>query len=135
MLGKFVAGVIGGFIVSFFAGNVITFVGGSKGGAAAVGLIVWGVAIVAVLKSPRAAKAWRWMFGISGALSFCISAAIIVRSLSLLNTSPGAIEGIAGIAVTGCTVPIFFLLGLAFLVIAALIGRDKQVVEGRGGKR
>ena len=42
MLGKIVAGVIGGFIVSFFAGNVITLVGGSKGGAAAVGLIVWG---------------------------------------------------------------------------------------------
>ena len=52
MLGKIVAGVIGGFIVSFFAGNVITLVGGSKGGAAAVGLIVWGVAIVAALKSP-----------------------------------------------------------------------------------
>ncbi len=122
MFGKIVAGVIGGFIVAFLASNVISLVSDSKGAAAAVLLFTWIAALVIALRTPRTGKTWRWLLVVSAALSFVVPLATLVRTT---HETTGAGKA-GGLIATGIFGVVFFLLGLAFLVIGVLVGRDKQ---------
>lgn len=124
MIWKIVAGVVGGFIVAFLASNIVSLVFGSKGAATAALLVSWALAIVVALKSPRGAKAWRWLLVTSAALSFVVPLATLISTTK--ETEGAAVAG--GLIATGFFGVVFFLLGLAFLVIGLLVGRDKQVI-------
>ncbi len=129
MFGKIVAGVIGGFIVAFLASNVVSLVSDSKGAGAVALLVSWIVAFVIALKTPRGSKAWRWLLVTSAALSFVVPLSTFIRTT---NETTGTGK-LGGLVATGFFSVVFFLLGLAFLVIGLLVGRDKQVVVAKNG--
>lgn len=124
MIAKIIAGFIGGFVVAFLVGNLINLGFNSTQTAAVAFLLAWATAVVGALRAPRGAKAWRWLLIVSGALTFLMPLALLIFS-----TRPA--EGgrvVAGLLVTGLIWPVFLLVGLAFLVIGFLIGRDKQPI-------
>ncbi len=129
MFWKVVAGIVGGFVVAAFAGNIVNLVSASKGTSVIALLLSWAVAIVGAVKASRAAKAWRWLLVTSAALSFVVPIATLIRTT---NETTGTGK-LGGLVATGFFSVVFFLLGLAFLVIGLLIGRDKQVVVAKKG--
>ena len=132
MFGKIVAGIIGGFIVACIAINIVNLAFYSNEANAVVFLVSWMVAIVIALKSSRSARAWRCFLFISAALLFTTPLATFIRTTK--ETEGIAIVG--GLFATGIFSIIFPLLGIAFLIIGLLVGRDKEVVvikEGQPG--
>ena len=124
MIGRIVAGVIGGFIVAFLTSNITTLITTSKSTASLMFLFAWGLSIFFALKSQRAARAWRWLLVSSASLSFFVPLATLIWTA---KAKDGA-EVIGGLVATGFLGVVFFLVGLAFLVIGLLIGRDKHIV-------
>ena len=124
MFGKIIAGVIGGFIVAFLASNIVILAFGSEGASVVVLLVSWVVAIVIALKSSRGVKLWRWFLFISAALLFTTPLASFIRTTK--ETEGLAVAG--GLFATGIFSVVFPLLGIAFLIIGLLVGRDKQVI-------
>ena len=137
---KVVAGIFGGLVVAFLAmtlvglamaGGASTKPGGGGGGAAF--LLAWVASIAIAVMAPRAAKAWRRLLLTAAVLSFMLPLAGLVFTGSFLaNHTTGGAEA-AGAAIGGGLVSGFlgfvgFFLGVVFLLIGLLVGRDKQVV-------
>ncbi len=129
MFNKIVAGLLGGFIVSALAGNVVNLFTASTNASVIVFLVSWMLAIIISLKSSRGAKAWRWMLVASSALSFVVPLAALI----LTTKETDGAEFIGGLVATGFFGIVFFLLGLAFLVLGLLIGRNTLVVIVKEG--
>jgi hypothetical protein len=121
MFWKVVAGIVGGLIVAALAGNIVNLVSSSTA-ASAVLLLSWAAAIVGALKASRAGVAWRWLLVASAALSFTVPLASLVWTTE--QTTGTDVAG--GLVATGFFAVVFFLLGLAFLVVGLLVGRDKK---------
>lgn len=129
MFGKVVAGIVGGFVVAVLASNIVNLVSGTKGASAIVLLLSWVAAIVGAVRAPRAAKAWRWLLIVSAALSFIVPLSVLIRTTK--ETTGAGVAG--GLIATGIMSLVFFLLGLAFLVVGLLVGRNKQIIVAKGG--
>ncbi len=131
MFGKVVAGIVGGFVVAALFGNIVNLVSGSKGVNAIIALFAWVAAVVGAVKAPRAAKAWRWLLVVSAALSFTVPLGGLVWTTQQ-TTGAGVAGGLVGTGIVAC---VFFLLGLAFLIVGLLVGRDRksEAVSGEKG--
>lgn len=134
---KLLAGLIGGFILAVLGSLLVavTFAASSSGGYGGfVAFFVFGIAGLAIaLTAPAAAKAWRRLLITAGILSFMLPLAGILYTGSYVATktqgnaeAAGALIG--GGLVSGALGFVGLFLGVVFLVIGLLVGRDKQVV-------
>lgn len=146
MLGKIVAAALGGLLVAGLASLVVAVMLSSnpRDGGQAVGivfLLAWAASALVALLAPRAAKAWRRLLIASGILSFSLPLAAFIFTGLVVNqemarggeyaeaaAAGAALGGGMVVALTGL---LGFFLGLIFLVIGLLVGRDKQVVVVR----
>lgn len=146
--GKLAAGLLGGLVVAFLAQGVVAMIigGGSESGdvgniTVPVFLGVWIASLVWSLYASRAAKAWRRMLITSGILSFLFPISVFVFSSvsAASKASAGASDlevggnFLGGMFATGIASFLGVLMGIVFLVIGLLVGRDKQVVYVQQG--
>ena len=143
MFGKIISGVIGGLIVAILGALVVTVAlssnpeSGAQVGAIAF-FVFWVLAIVFAILSPRVAKAWRRLLITSAILSFTmpISSFIFTGAAVTQEAAKGgeyadvaaAGAALGGGMITAITGFLGFFLGIIFLIIGLLVGRDKQVV-------
>jgi hypothetical protein len=134
---KILAGILGGLIVAILAmmlTGLATAGSSPKGsGGGTVFFLAWAAGIAIAVMAPHAAKAWRRLLLTSAVLSFMLPLAGIVFTGSVVanHTSSGAEAAgavIGGGLVSGFLGFVGFFLGVVFLVIGLLVGRDKQVV-------
>lgn len=138
---KFVAGLIGGLILTILATTVVGLAGAASGGgvgAAATFIGVWIIGFVIALTAPRAGKSWRRLMLTSGLMSFMLPLSGIVFTGSYIatkvdHTTAHAAAETAGATIGGALVSgalgfIGFFLGVIFIIIGLLVGRDRQVV-------
>lgn len=139
---KVVAGIFGGLILSLLAMSVATIV--FAAGAAEhrgtppgiwVLLVTWVVAFIVALKATTAGKAWRRLMLSSAILSFLLPISGLVFTGAMMTTTALAGSGAAaagaalgGGLISGALGFIGFFLGIVFLVVGLLVGRDKQVM-------
>lgn len=140
---KVIAGIVGGFILAVLGALLvgITFAAspekGGVGGAAAF-FVFWIVGFVIALTAKSAPKAWRRLLLTSAVFSFLLPLSGIVYTGAFMAThvDPAAQHAgaqAAGAAIGGGLVSVIlgfigFFLGVVFLVIGLLVGRDRQVV-------
>lgn len=136
---KFIAGLVGGLILAALSMFLVSIAsaGSSQSsgtGGATVFLITWIIAFIVALTAPRAAKAWRRLFLLSGIVSFLMPLSGVVFTGSYLAnkgaTSAAETAGatLGGTLVTGALGFVGFFLGVVFILIGLLVGRDKQIV-------
>ncbi|MCU5783198.1 hypothetical protein MA04_02498 [Alcanivorax balearicus MACL04] len=140
---KLIAGIIGGLILAVLGAILVTMTfaaspekGGGWGATAFFVFWIIGIAVALGAKSP--AKAWRRLLLSSAVLSFLAPISAIIYTGSFMATqidtaSEYAGAQAAGVAVGGGLISGFmgfvgFFLGVVFLIIGLLVGRDKQVV-------
>lgn len=143
---KVIAGFFGGLILAILGALLITVTfaaspekGGSWGAAAF--FIIWIIGIIGAILSPSPPKAWRRLLVSSAVVSLLLplSGLIYTGSFMAKNVDPSvdyAGAHAAGAAIGGGLVSGFmgfvgFFLGIVFLIIGLLVGRDKQVVYVR----
>ena len=134
---KILAGIVGGLILAILGALLvsITFAAGGTGAGKGVGafFIVWAVGIVIAVMAPSAGKAWRRLLLTSSVFSFLLPlSGLIFTGAVMASQTTGAAEA-AGAAIGGGLVSgllgfVGFFLGVVFLIIGLLVGRDKQVV-------
>lgn len=140
---KIIAGLFGGLILAVLGATLvgITFAAspsaGGIGGAAAF-FVLWvaGIVIAVLAKSPS--KAWRRLLLTSAVLSFLLPLSGVVYTGSFMATHVNPSDAYSGAAAAGAAIGgglvsgflgfVGFFLGLIFLVIGLLVGRDKQIV-------
>lgn len=143
MIGKILCGLTGGLIVAIL-GMLLVGVAfasdpesGGQIGAMAF-FVFWIIAFILALTAQRAGKAWARLLIISGLLAFAmpISTTIFTGAhVTDVATKGGKYAGaeaagavLGGGLITLVTGFLGFFLGVIFLVIGFLIGRDKQVI-------
>lgn len=134
---KILAGIIGGLIFAILGSLLvtITFAAGGTGAGKGVGtfFIVWLVGIGIAVMAPSAGKAWRRLLLTSSVFSFLMPLSGLIYTGSFMaNHATGGAEA-AGAAIGGGLVSgllgfVGFFLGVVFLIIGLLVGREKQVV-------
>jgi hypothetical protein len=140
---KFIAGVFGGLFLAVLGLMLFTVTFASSpetvgGGATIIFFILWVVGIVVALRDKTAAKAWRHLLLASAVLSFLLPISGIIYTGSYMATQVDTTHEYAGAEVAGAAIGgglvsgfmgfVGFFLGVVFLVIGLLVGRDKQVV-------
>ncbi len=140
---KIIAGLLGGFILAILGAILVTTTFAAspeKGGnwGAIAFLVFWVMGIAVALRANSAAKAWRRLLLSSAVLSFLAPISGIIYTGSFMATqvdtaSEYAGAQAAGVAIGGSLISGFmgfvgFFLGVVFLIIGLLVGRDKQVV-------
>ena len=140
---KFIAGLLGGLILAILGAILVTTTFAAspeKSGnwGAIAFFIFWVLGIVVALGAKTAAKAWRRLLISSAVLSFLAPISAIIYTGSFMatqidTTSEYAGAQAAGAAIGGGLISGFmgfagFFLGVVFLIIGLLVGRDKQVV-------
>lgn len=140
---KVLAGIIGGLILAIIGAILITVTFAAspeKGGTwgAISFFLFWVVGIIIAIRSASAPKAWRKLLLTSSVLSFLLplSGLIYTGSLMAKHVDPnaqyaGALAAgavIGGGLISGFMGFVGFFLGVVFLIIGLLVGRDKQVV-------
>jgi len=145
MFNKVLAGVLGGIIPAIIGMMVIglPFAGDSEsGGSVGAGAFfaIWIFAIILALISKTGGKAWRKVLLLSAILSFALPlASFLFTGAEISNTIDSTTgQEFSGASVTGTAIGggivtaisgfLGFFLGIVFLVIALLTGRDKQVI-------
>lgn len=124
MIWRILAGIIGGFVVTFLITNFAKLIGASEAVVALIFLAGWTISIGIAMKSVNAGRAWRQLLIISSVLSFIMPLAVFIRSTK--STEAG--EVIGGLFATGIFSVLFFMLGIAFLVAGLLTGRQSSKV-------
>lgn len=140
---KVVAGVIGGLILAILGTILVTFAsaaatpGGGMWGPI-IFFALWIAGIVIAVRSISAAKAWRKLLITCAVLSFLLPLSGLVFTGTFLakHVDPNAQyagaqaagAAIGGGLVSGFMAFVGFFLGIVFLVIGLLVGRDKQIV-------
>jgi hypothetical protein len=129
-----IGGVLMGLIAMWVAGLTLMLQAGPFVGAIAFFLSVI-IGIIIGIKAPNAGKAWRRTLLICAVLCFTLPLAGIAFTGQIANqmgasASAGTAAGVAigGAMVSGFLGFVGFFLGLIFLVIGLLVGRDKTVV-------
>lgn len=134
---KILAGIIGGFILAVLGALLvaITFAASTEGAGKGVSafFISWIVGIVIAVLAPSAAKAWRRLLITASVMSFLLPLSGLLYTGSFMaNHTKGGAEAagaaIGGGLVSGALGFLGFFLGIVFLIIGLLVGRDKQVV-------
>lgn len=140
---KFVAGIFGGLILAIIGAMLVTVTfaaspekGGSWG--AVSFFLLWVVGIVIAVLAKSASKAWRRLLLTSAVLSFLLPLSGVIYTGSFMATHVDPADKYAGAAATGVAIGgglvsgflgfVGFFLGVVFLVIGLLVGRDKQIV-------
>ena len=140
---KIIAGLLGGFILAVLGAILVTTTfaaspekGGSWGAIAF--LIFWVIGIAVALMAKSAAKAWRRLLLSSAVLSFLAPISAIIYTGSFMATQVDTASEYAGAQAAGAAIGgglisgfmgfVGFFLGVVFLIIGLLVGRDKQVV-------
>ena len=134
---KFVAGLIGGLILAILAlllASMLT-AGASDDPTVAVAAFLgaWVVAMIVALTAPKASKAWRRLMIMSAIASFLLPlSGLFYTGAYIANQTNDGIE-VAGAALGGTMLSgalgfVGFFLGVIFLIIGLLVGRDKQVI-------
>jgi len=134
---KILAGILGGLILAILGSMVVglTF-GGSKSGPGPgvwTFFIAWVVGIVVAVKAPNAGKAWRRLLLTASVFSFLLPLAGVVFTGVFMATQTNGGAEAAGAAIGGGLASgvlgfVGFFLGVVFLLIGILVGRDKQVI-------
>lgn len=143
MIGKIISGVIGGFMVAVLGALVVTIAmanepetGGSNGAVAF--FVFWVLGIMISIIAKDAGKAWRHLLLLSALLSFAlplssfifsgaaVSQAIVNAGDQVGAAATGAVIG--GGLITAVSGFLGFFLGVIFLIVGLLVGRDKQIV-------
>lgn len=132
-----IAGLLGGLLFATLGTLLITITfaanthGSEHGLATFSGLLLVGFWIA--IAAPHAGKAWRRLLLSSSVLSFLLPLSGILYTGAFLaaNTDGGAAAA-AGAAIGGTLLSGFlgfvgFFLGVVFLIIGLLVGREKQV--------
>ncbi|MBJ2346185.1 MULTISPECIES: hypothetical protein [Pseudomonas] len=138
---KILAGLVAGLILAILVSTVVAIAGAASpraagGTGAIVFFVIWIIALVIAVSAPTAGKAWRRLLVTSGIAAFMLPLAGIVFTGSHIATNiSGAHSGAetAGAAIGGTLVSGFlgfvgFFLGVIFLIVGLLVGRDKQVI-------
>ena len=140
---KVLAGIIGGLILAVIGAILVSVTFGAspeKGGSwgAISFLAFWVVGIVVAIRSASASKAWRKLLISSAVFSFLLPLSGLIYTGSFMakhvdTKAQYAGAQAAGAAIGGGLISGFmgfvgFFLGVVFLVIGLLVGRDKQVV-------
>jgi uncharacterized membrane-anchored protein len=135
MIGKIIAALIGGLIISSVGAMLISFsVGLGEEGANIGGISFWifyAYAFLIALKSQSPVRAWKWMMINSSVLCFLLPiSSMIFTGIFVAEETSGAAEAagglIGGAIVTGVTGFLGFFLGLVFLVIGLAVGNNKN---------
>lgn len=136
MLGKIVSGIVGGLINAFLGTAIVAIATAGSGGSSSpvvfYGLLL--IALVVAWKAPSG-KAWRWLLLGAAVASFLLPLASLVftgQQVAEIGSQAGS-AGAAGAAVgggifTAVTGLAGFFLGIIFLLLGLLSGRDKTVV-------
>lgn len=138
---KILAGLIAGLMLAILVSTVVVIAGAAstraaEGTGVIVFFVIWIIALVIAVSAPNADKAWRRLLVTLGIAAFMLPLAGIVFSGSHVATNVNdAHSGVetAGAAIGGTLVSGFlgfvgFFLGVIFLIIGLLVGRDKQVI-------
>ena len=140
---KFIAGLVGGFILAVLAAILVTTTfaaspgkGGGLGGSAF--FLFWFTGMIIALMAQTAAKAWRRLLLSSAVLSFLAPISAIIYTGSFMATRVNTGSEYAGAQAAGAAIGggllsgfmgfVGFFLGVVFLIIGLLVGKDKQVV-------
>jgi hypothetical protein len=140
---KALAGIIGGLILAVIGAILVTTTfaalpekGGSWGAISFFAL--WIVGIVVAVRSTSASKAWRKLLITSAVLSFLLPLSGLIYTGSFMAKHVDSNAQYAGAQAAGAAIGgglisglmgfVGFFLGVVFLVIGLLVGRDKQVV-------
>jgi len=147
MFGKIVAGLFGGLIVAIIGAMVVTVALASSPAASSVGAIAffvfWALGIALAVTASRTGKAWRRVLISSGLLSFALPLSSIIFTGSVMTQAAGEGGEFSGAAAAGAAIGggmitiasgvLGFFLGVIFLVIGLLVGRDREVIIIREG--
>ena len=140
---KDLAGIIGGLFLAVIGAILVTVTfaaspekGGSWG--AISFFAFWVVGIVVAIFSASASKAWRKLLLSSSVLSFLLPLSGLIYTGSFMAKHVDANAQYAGAQAAGAAIGgglisgfmgfVGFFLGVVFLIISLLVGRDKQVV-------
>lgn len=146
LVGRVVAGTVGGLILATLAANISTVILGdpmaqepSKGTtvfSVLVFLALWAIAIVVGIKAQRAAKAWRRLLISNACLSFALPLAAFIQAGRATHQFAAkgadleaAVSVGAGGLVTICFAILGFFLGAIFLTVGLLVGRDRREMK------
>lgn len=134
MFGKIVCGIIGGLMVTLLSSGVFgPIIALSSTLAESIsGFLFWGIWLAAMamaLYSSRTGKAWRKLLLVSAILCFLtpFSAILITGAIAVETTSAfqlSALLGFAGGALVASVIMV--ILGVFFLVLGLLVGRNKK---------
>ena len=139
---KILAGLLGGLVFAIIGAFWVTAALASsplKGGhvGAMAFWVLWGLALLIAMLAPSGGKAWRRILIASGLLCLLLPLSGIIftgNSMAAVSSAdPHAGARVAGSAIAGGLISgllgfVGFFLGLVFLVIGLLVGRDKTVV-------
>lgn len=145
LAGRLTAGIVGGFIIAFLVANFCTVVIGNPdprvpqqkpvvlivSGIVFFGL--WATGIIIGLRAGWAAQAWRRLLIPCGCLCFALPIFGMIlagRMANHVTSGPPTMDGAAMLAAGGVGVVVLgcfgFFLGIIFLVVGLLVGRDKH---------
>lgn len=140
---KIIAGLLGGLILAILGALLVTTAlaasGDSAGSIGAIAFfVIWIIGFVIALTAKRAAKSWRRILLCSSVLSFLLPISAIIYTGSFMATqvdpnaeyagAQAAGAAIGGGLISGAMGFIGFFLGVVFLIIWLLVGRDSKVV-------
>ncbi|MDD2715198.1 MAG: hypothetical protein PHW04_04825 [Candidatus Wallbacteria bacterium] len=140
---KIFSGIVGGLILGLIgAFLIVTAFAELKNASTTLGFIalfiMWGVGILIAIQAPSTAKTWRRILITAGIMSFLLPLAGVFYSTTYTAITANKGGEYSGAATAGAMVGggliigflgiIGFFMGLIFLIIGLLTGRDKQVV-------
>ncbi|WP_444959210.1 hypothetical protein [Microbulbifer sp. ZKSA002] len=142
MVGKVFAGLIGGLFVAFLGyfqyGIMAIDVTAQSEPSLVPFFVAWALAMLIACTAKRTGKAWRRLLLISAILCFLLPISGLIFTgnavVDTANSAEAAGAAIGGGLVSGFMGFVGFFLGIVFLIIGLLTGRDKQVIVVREGE-
>lgn len=149
MVGKILCGLLGGLLVAILGSFLATLITASNPEAAgqlgAIAFFVfWAIALVLAVTASRAGKSWRRLLLTSSVLSFALPLSSFIFTGQQVTQAAEAGGDYAGAAAAGAMIGgglitaaagfLGFFLGVIFLIIGLLVGRDKQVIIVKEGE-
>lgn len=134
---KILAGILGGLMLAILGSLLVTITFAAGGGGAGKGVgaffVVWAVGIAIAVMAPSAGKAWRRLLLTASVFSFLMPLSGLVYTGSFMATHAKGGAEAAGAAIGGGLLSgalgfVGFFLGIVFLIIGLLVGREKQIV-------
>ena len=138
---KILAGLLGGLILAVIAAVLVTFTLSNGTTGAIAFLAFWALGLAIALTAPSGSKAWRRLLITCAILSLLLPLSGLIYTGNYMATNIDPKAEYAGAQVAGAALGggllsgvlgfVGFFLGVVFLIIGLLVGRDKQVVYVR----